>query len=307
MRDITDWTYRYFQDVKETSTDLIVNCPFCPSPDTKYHLHISKVMPACHCFRCDYSGSWNKLVKDCGGQLTDSDSITPLYQLIKHPSISAKKVLEPLEDMPDDFITLGDALGKGIYERTAEAAYQYIVVRLGTYVQHIYSSKLMDVWGIWASSRGFGKIVFPVERGWWQERIIEDLAEFPKYISATAPKEDRLYNYQALDNYDEVCIAEGIISAAAIGCNAVALCGKKATSAQLSRLYNSAVSRFVICLDSEAYVEAVELAYSLNRGTKEVAIRRYREGDPASCKVYRDEKYTGMSTRIYTMLTQGAF
>jgi hypothetical protein len=113
--------------------------------------------------------------------------------------------------------------------------------------------------------------------------------------------QDRLYNSAALQAYDTVCIAEGIFSAACIGDNAVALCGKTIVPAQLARLQASTVETFVVCLDAEAKGDMIVLADALVARGKRVVVRQYRQGDPASCKHWVDSDYT-FSLRVSLQL-----
>jgi len=153
----------------------------------------------------------------------------------------------------------------------------------------------LERWGLWSTEDGLGKLVLPVERGWWQERNISDPNPKPKYRSTHAPIEDRLYNWQALSRR-EVYITEGIISAACLGDKAVALCGKSATPQQMRRLGLSSVERYTVCLDADAQSEATALAKDLSNFGKEVVIRVYSEGDPASCRIYDDVEFSWKSS-----------
>uniref|UniRef100_A0A6M3M2J5 Putative DNA primase n=1 Tax=viral metagenome TaxID=1070528 RepID=A0A6M3M2J5_9ZZZZ len=130
-----------------------------------------------------------------------------------------------------------------------------------------------------------------MERGWWQEREIVKPDPKPKYLSTHAPIGDRLYNWQTLSR-KEVYITEGIISAACLGDRAIALCSKQATPEQFRRLSLASTERYTVCLDADAQTEAMELAKSLSSFGKEVVIRIYSEGDPASCQVYQDVEFS---------------
>lgn len=300
---IEDWIYRTFNEVLPygNGSDLRVNCPFCEERahkvDVSHHLHISLVKETCHCFRCDYSGSWLELVSKAEGvsfrqahEILDGngEDLVPLYILRRR-----QRIQPIVSSMPDNFMTIHDAIESGGFAGTlGNAAMKYVKYRLGRMIPDY--NKYYQHWGIWNDPTGWGRLVLPVERGWWQYRNILKHHAGPKYISCSNPKSDRLYNYTALDLYDEVCIAEGVLSAACIGPDAIALCGKTATPEQVKRLGNSKPSKFILCLDPEAIQEALEMAETLLRyGRKIVEVRMYIGGDPASTKTFElHERFT---------------
>ena len=290
MADIQNWVYNSFDEVLEygNGTDLRVNCPFCQdrgsTPDFKQHLHISMTKQVCHCFRCEYSNGWLGLIADIEGvdfqqahRILDAETeaIIPLYKLIMD-----QRIKPILSGMPKDFVTIKDAIRMGGFARAlGRAAEKYVRFRLTRIGRHKYQYD--ELWGIWNRPSGIGKLVLPVERGWWQCRKFGNDITGPKYVSCSNPKEDRLYNYVALNKYDTILIAEGIISAACIGRDAIALCGKKATPGQLERLGKSKPHKYILCLDPDAVREAYQLAEGLARFGKVVEIRRDQHGDPA--------------------------
>jgi len=299
---IESWLASRFDALPYGNTDLRIDCPFCKGrtgkADTGHHLHVSIVKEVCHCFRCDYKGTWAMLVSDVDdvtlAEALDelkADGIKPLYMLLREQ----KKMPEPVEDMPPWYVSIQDAMDNDskALQMNGDLAYSYVKHRLHPYTDW---SSYINAWGI--HSDVYGLLVFPVERGWWQYRHL--IGSGQRYVSCASPKEDRLYNWQALDK-DEIYVAEGIISAAAIGPDAVALCGKKPTPDQLERLAYCDASRITVCLDVDVRDNAEELAISLNRGSREVWIRQYNYGDPASCENYADHRL-GFATRVWMHL-----
>ena len=297
---IGNWVYQHFDDPREGQEDIVVLCPFCVkrigSPDVSGHLYISTLKSMCHCFRCGYAGSWLRLIRDVTGssykeardELHD-DGFVPLYKLIHRQE-------DPPEiQMPASFRTIAQARDNcnPFGKKLAKSATRYVKERVAPYWKDW--ERLLDRWGIWLDVEGIGKLVLPVERGWWQERDFSKENPHPKYVSVRAPKEDRLYNYSALRK-ETVYVAEGIISAACIGESAVALCGKHATPEQIRRLGVAGVEKYVVCLDSDAEREALEIAGQLHSFGKEVWIRQYADGDPASCTEYEDVEFSWKTT-----------
>lgn len=290
---------RYDVRLAKSGEELRVCCPFCN--DTSYHLYFSIEKGVCHCFKCEYAASTINFVKEVTGQsykeiLTDfgSNDIVPLYQLISRHSPIPIHI--PGLNMPDEYIPIPDALNlSGINRHNAIMAITYLKNRIVGIDDADFPHNEVDIisrCGIWKGEEGFGKLVFPVENGWWQYRHILKYHTGPKYVSCEKPKGDILYNSSALDVHNSVYIAEGIISSWHLGRNAVALCGKKATPEQLERLVKApSVEEYIVCLDHDALSEAIELADALYKGGKQVVIRRYSQGDPAEDTVWEDIPY----------------
>ncbi len=306
MLDIESWIYKAFDEVIPygSGTDLRVNCPFCSESDTGQHLYISLVHETCHCFKCDYSSSWLGLVVGVeGGSYNDAreaigdGGIVPLYKLLRRDVANVTEILAMRQSqqpngMSERFYTLDEAmLGHSIVaRRNAEMVLKYVTRRMGT------ADRYLDQWGVWKDALGYGRLIVPVERGWWtSRRVLEGMS--PKYLSCRNPKGDILYNHRALDKYNRVAIAEGVFSAEFVGDHCVALCGKTATPAQLNRLIQSRVHEFEICLDSGTERETDELAHALHRGGKSVDVRMYANGDPASSTQYKLLPYS-MTTSL---------
>lgn len=284
--NVETWLYSNFDTIPYGDTDMRINCPFCKNrtgiPDTSHHLHISIVKPVSHCFRCGYKASWTRLVMDISGatykEALDElkDTIIPLYVLRRQMAVAQRP---GVSTMPKEFSTISAALAMGgLAARSALMAKLYIERRLeGIADWGLY----LDQWGVWTDSSGFGKLVFPVEDGWWQYRNLRKSATI-RYVSCSAPKGNSLYNYKALEQ-EHVMIAEGIISAACLGTNAVALCGRIGNPTQIERLGNSlSTKKYTICLDADAKQQALNLAQELLEYGKEVWIRFYSTGDPAT-------------------------
>ena len=293
-------------DVVPAGDELRIDCPFCPDGDTNKHLYFSIEKGVCHCFKCEYAAPAINFVKQVTGLsyreiLTDLDGgIVPLYQLISRHS----PILIPLPglDMPDNYIPIPDALCLfGINRHNAIMALAYLKNRIIGIDGADYPHNEVDIisrCGIWKGEEGFGKLVFPVENGWWQYRNILKYHTGPKYVSCERPKNGVLYNSSALDVHKSVYIAEGIISSWHLGRNAVALCGKKATPQQLDRLIKpsdlpgNSPEEYIVCLDHDAMDQAVELADALYKNGKLVTIRKYSQGDPAEDTVWEDIPYS---------------
>jgi len=124
------------------------------------------------------------------------------------------------------------------------------------------------------------RVVIPIEGKFWQARAIFPFQE-PKYLHPKTESRHYVFNFTALEMYEEVVICEGAFSAMSIGENAVGLLRNKATTEQVKRLLKSSVRRFVVALDADARVHTMNLANILRRGGKDVVVWQYADGDPA--------------------------
>lgn len=319
MNNIESWIYRAFLGDTipyKDGAELRVCCPFCKDEgkgqDQGYHLYISLVEEAAHCFRCDFgTRSYTYLISrvegitmsDAVNQMrSEGESLTPLYVLRRkeiHDSISDQLNTHVVGK---DFMTISDAFEhRGLASYHALAAASYMERRLCMLKLDVSWKYYCHVWGVFTGADGYGKLVFPIEDGWWQYRHIMADYTGPKYVSCSRPKEWRLYNAKALEMHKIVYVAEGVISAASIGLNCIALCGKKSTPQQIERLGKSNVDVFVLCLDFGTRNESLWLADTLHKQGKQAIIRSYSSGDPASCNDYNEYTYSfssGVAARL---------
>lgn len=76
-------------------------------------------------------------------------------------------------------------------------------------------------------------------------------------------KTELIFNEDALQVYDTIYIVESVINALTLGPSAISIQGKKISQIQLSKILRSPCKRVVICLDPDAYQEAIQLGFKL--------------------------------------------
>lgn len=98
---------RLGDNVKVTSRNLVIPCPFCeyPKEKTHYHMYISLEAPIFHCFKaeCEASGTLRKLLKkiegsDISDKFIDKDKLkefTQKREVFVDKEISKQRVLLP--------------------------------------------------------------------------------------------------------------------------------------------------------------------------------------------------------------------
>lgn len=306
-----DWIFAEFDIVNTSATyDWRIDCPFCPEPDTKQHMYISINRPGAHCFRCGWKGSHFEFVKEYTGVETNAE----VWAILRDPVVTVaqfKTVLEQLQvarmkekrsitGMPDWYVPFSE----GNVPTFALPVFHYARKRL--------SMANIAYHGIGycndPDSMNTYRMIIPIERGYYQARSIVRKPD-RKYVNPDYPVDDRLFNYQALQQFSAVAIAEGAISAIAIGKNAIATLGNNgATMAQKERLRLSPVRHFIIAYDAgmEYSRRVAELAAYLYGKGKEVTIRQYLEGDPDTCTEFIDmpysSKYKAISAQLNAIL-----
>jgi hypothetical protein len=299
--EIDDFMYRHFPEAKLVGNDYHVNCPFCTerlqSTDIKGHLNVSVVKHVAHCYRCDYAGSWIKLVMDITG-LPYYAAMSELYsvpKLAKFKDVSdlltVTKVHKAvkLSHLPEDFHRL----------------YQDDSFEAAPYVKYMRRRGIKEA--MWDKhDLGYAasitlRVIIPIEKGYWQARTITHWMA-PKYLNPVVPARELIFNAEAMQQYDEVVICEGAISAMAVGHNAMALISKEATKERLERILASDVSTFVIALEPQAYGSMGKLMDALYRNGRRVIVWNYSRGDPADKQGTFIEMLYSTKTKLQLMM-----
>lgn len=303
---LESWLRVTFDKVVDSKNDYRVDCPFCINPDTKQHLYISKSKHAVHCFRCEWSGSYFSLVRE----VTGAESYAEILRHIKQPqstTIDFQPIVDRLQlrlrgissDATQDMPSWYRAFEDGANCKQAKLVLRYALKR--TTADNIVRFRLgyCAVSGIAYSMR----LIIPVEGKYYQARAIYDNCN-QKYINPESDLDGVLFNHRALDEYDKIFICEGAFSAMAIGHNAIATLGKRATSEQLLRLKRAPVGTYIIAYDAgvERSEKALELADYLSASGKNVIMRQYLEGDPDSSDVYQEYEYD-LTYRAFSMFS----
>ena len=284
MRDVADFIYSHFQDVRMTSngSDYMVDCPFCEErigkEDWKKHLRIAVNKEVCHCFRCEYKATWVQLVMDvlhvpyarALGELyvTPKPIIDCISFTDEQPRRRVKSDARALQ-LPEGCIPL--------YTHDAHALQAIRVAR------KYLLARGFDRWYWTRYNLGYmgARIIIPIEGTYWQGRAIYPFME-PKYMAPEELSLDLLFNSSALDMYDEIVVTEGAFSAMAVGENAVALVGKNPTTQKVARMVASQASRFIITVETKAEPQMTKLADALLAAGKYVTIWKYaNDTDPA--------------------------
>ena len=284
-----------FPEAKRKGDEIIVDCPICY--DTKKHLYINIVKKVVHCFRCGYSATVKRFLRENNlliGPPENFDILDVLdsgfVSLVKRENEQKNVSLPEFMDVLD----FEDASWLG------RIAVQYLKSR-GVTDGQIRRHKI----GYCYSGKYAGRIIVPIfmfgELVYWIARIIEhptvrlQVAKHPdrKVLNPSVSKRSILFNYDTAKLSDEVVVCEGVFDALAIenvGQSAVALLGKEMTDEQAMLLTALNCEKITVCLDADAYENALLAAEKLDRFGNRVLVAKLEEGDPNSLFTANREK-----------------
>jgi len=274
-----------FPEAKRKGDEIIVNCPICY--DTKKHFYINVVKKVVHCFRCGYSATVKRFLRE-NNLLAKSPENFDILDVLDSGFVSlVKKESEQGNVSFPEFMSFMDVEDVSWLGRIV---IHYLKSR-GITDEQIKRHKI----GYCYSGKYAGRIIVPIfmfgELVYWVARIVEhptvrfQIAKYPdrKVLNPPAPRKDVLFNYDAVKLSDEVVVCEGVFDALAvenIGRCAVAILGKEMTDEQAMLLTALNCERITVCLDADAYENALLVAEKLDRFGNRVFVAELDEGDP---------------------------
>ena len=273
---------RYTEVIHTSSNELRVCCPWCN--DTKYHAWVNPDKQVFICFRCNESGTIAQLISKLSGK-----PVRDVHKLLKAKPKPERLVSEFSESInrlrgitaTPQVEDISMPKGYVLFQKKSQPS--DIIGRLALDYLIRKRKFTMDTILYFALGYGtaypfLGRVVIPVERGFWQARTITG-GDTRKYLNPEGSKGNVLFNPTAVA-LDTVFICEGAFSAMRLGRNAIGLLGKRATAHQLERLADSDVSTFHVHLDADATRYAYDLAWDLHLRGKDVWVQEYTSGDP---------------------------
>ena len=102
-----------------------------------------------------------------------------------------------------------------------------------------------------------GVLNYFVARSWVPKKM--------KYKNPTVPKDEIIFNENNIDFTKDIYLTEGVFDMLFLD-NCIPLLGKHVSNLLFERLYNEAKGNIHICLDGDAYEDAVKIFHTLNGG-----------------------------------------
>ena len=130
-----------------------------------------------------------------------------------------------------------------------------------------------------------GKLNYFIARSWVNGRM--------KYKNPTAEKDKIIFNESRIDWFKDVYLVEGAFDGFFLD-NSIAMLGKKMSSLLFETLYENALGKIIICLDEDAWDDALKLYHELNGGrlyNKIKLIKPPKDMDVADLRGKIDEYY----------------
>lgn len=247
--------------VYENRSQILWNCPVCDDGRGKGNLEVNIEKSVYHCWSCGETegthGTVGKLFDKFGNK-----KLKKLY-LILRPEENEKvvRVKKPKVVLPDNFTLFKDS--HPIYP-IRKQAYNYLKSRGIT-------DDIIENFGIGFCDKGshMGRIIIPsynkkgelnyyVGRSW-------DPHSRAKYRNPEAEKDQIIFWENLIDWNKDIYLVEGAFDGMFLD-NPVVMLGKHMSELLFETIYNNAKGNVIICLDGDAWGNAVKLYHELNGG-----------------------------------------
>jgi DNA primase len=261
LRDVLGKEKQHYESKGQISFD----CPVCADEkglengDGKGNLEINYSKHVYKCWSCGETlGTQGPL-----GRLFDkhgTKSQKKVYNLIKPEELKQQEAKKPKLKLPEGFTTFEDSNPRFIPHIEA---YRYLQSR-GITDEIIKKYKIgYTVTGDFAyriilpSFNKEGVLNYFVARAWVKSRL--------KYKNPTAEKDQIIFNENLIDWDKDIHVCEGVFDAFFLE-NSIVMLGKKMSELLFSTIYERANRNIIICLDEDAWTDALKLYHTLNGG-----------------------------------------
>jgi DNA primase len=277
----------------ETKAQISFDCPVCSEEkgldhgDGKGNLEINYSKHVYKCWSCGETlGTQGPL-----GRLFDkhgTKSQKKVYNLIKPEELKQQDAKKPKLKLPEGYTTFEDSNPRFIPHIEA---YKYLQSRgitdeiikkyqIGYTVTGDFAYRI-----IVPSFNKEGVLNYFVARAWVKSRL--------KYKNPTAEKDQIIFNENLIDWDKDIHVCEGAFDAFFLE-NSIVMLGKKMSDLLFSTIYERANRNIIICLDEDAWTDALKLYHTLNGGrlyNKIKMIKPPKDMDVADLKGKIDEYY----------------
>ena len=289
LRDVLGKEKQHYESKGQISFD----CPVCAAEkgldngDGKGNLEINYSKHVYKCWSCGETlGTQGPL-----GRLFDKHGTKAqkkVYNLIKPEELKQQEAKKPKLKLPEGYTTFEDSNPRFIPHIEA---YKYLQSRgitdeiikkyqIGYTVTGDFAYRI-----IVPSFNKEGVLNYFVARAWVKSRL--------KYKNPTAEKDQIIFNENLIDWDKDIHVCEGAFDAFFLE-NSIVMLGKKMSDLLFSTIYERANRNIIICLDEDAWTDALKLYHTLNGGrlyNKIKMIKPPKDMDVADLKGKIDEYY----------------
>ena len=282
-----------FHQHYESKGQISFDCPVCAEEkgldggDGKGNLEINYGKHVYKCWSCgETHGTHGPLGKLFDQYATKSQK--KVYNLIKPEELKQEDVKRPKLRLPEGYTTFQDSNPRFIPHMEA---YRYLQSR-GITDEMIERFKIgYTVSGDFAyriivpSFNKEGVLNYFVARSWVPKKM--------KYKNPSVPKDEIIFNESLIDWDKDIYLCEGAFDSFFLS-NSIVMLGKKMSDLIFTTIYNSANGNVIICLDEDAWTDALNLYHTLNGGrlyNKIKIIKPPKDMDVADLRGRIDEYY----------------
>lgn len=236
------------------------NCPECGVDERKGNLEVSLEKHLFHCWACgdvnNMHGPLGKLI-----DLYGSKKQKKLYNLLQPEEFKPKEKRVNKLKLPEGFTLFKDS---SLVYPVRRQAYNYLT-------QRGITDEIIEKYGIGFCDTGAfsGRIIIPsydskgilnyfIARSW-------DANSRAKYKNPEEAKDEIIFFENTINWNEDIHLCEGAFDAIFLP-NSIAMLGKHMSELLLNTLYEKANGNIIICLDSDAWQDAVKLYHNLNGG-----------------------------------------
>lgn len=289
LRDVLGHEKQHYESKGQISFD----CPVCAAEkglengDGKGNLEINYSKHVYKCWSCGETlGTQGPL-----GRLFDkyaTKSQKKVYNLIKPEELKQQEAKKPKLKLPEGYTTFEDSNPRFIPHIEA---YRYLQSR-GISDDIIKKYKI----GYTATGDFAYRIIVPSYNKEGALNYFVARSFVPKkmkYKNPTTPKDEIIFNESLIDWDKDIHICEGAFDAFFLD-NSIVMLGKKMSELLFSTIYEKANGNIIICLDEDAWADALKLYHTLNGGrlyNKIKIIKPPKGMDVADLKGQIDEYY----------------
>jgi DNA primase len=246
--------------VYENTSQVSWNCPVCDEGGNKGNLEVNIEKSLFHCWSCgDYEGTHGSL-----GKLFDkfgNKKQKKLYQVLKPETIIKRERKKKTLKLPDRFTQFKDS--SKVYPIRRQAM-NYLNSRGIT-------DDMIERYGIGFCDNGdhAGRIVIPSynkkgELNYYIARSWDPMSR-AKYKNPEAEKDKIIFWENLIDWNKDIFLVEGAFDGLFLD-NVIPMLGKHMSELLFETIYMNAKSNVIICLDADAWQNAVKLYHELNGG-----------------------------------------
>jgi DNA primase len=277
----------------ESKGQISFDCPVCAEEkgldggDGKGNLEINYGKHVYKCWACGETyGTHGPLGKLFDRYATKGQK--KVYNLIKPEELKQEDIKRPKLRLPEGYTTFQDSNPRFIPHMEA---YRYLQSR-GITDEMIDKFKIgYTVSGDFAyriivpSFNKEGVLNYFTARSWIPKKM--------KYKNPSVPKDEIIFNESLIDWDKDLYLCEGVFDSFFLD-NPIVMLGKKMSELMFSTIYNKANGNIIICLDEDAWTDALNLYHTLNGGrlyNKIKIIKPPKDMDVADLRGRIDEYY----------------